>query len=117
MTLTNVSEGTLAISSLMLAFKSCFTMKGSETSNMKPVDWRTEKPLTKGSESSSIEAVLHIRRVSVQSPSCKDGNEGHCEVFAILNDRKIKGQRHSCAQNVVGIATLKLSLPQCSQII
>ena len=49
--------------------------------------------------------------------SCKDGNEGHREVFASLNDRKVQGKMNICAQNVVGIARLKLWLPQCSQMI
>ena len=57
-----------------------------------------------------MEPVLHVRRVSAQSPSCKDGNVGHREVFASLNDRKVWGQRHVYAQNVVGIARLKLSV-------
>ena len=86
-----------------------FTTKGSETSSVEPVDWRTEKPLTKGSETSSVEPVLHVWRVPAQLPSSKDFNEGHREVFASLNDRKVQGQRHVCAQNVVGIARLKLS--------
>ena len=94
----------------MLAFKSCFTTKGVETSSVKPVEWRTEKPLTKGSETSSVEPVLYVRRVTAQSPSYKDGNEGHREVFASLNDRKVHGQIHVCAQNVLGIARLKLSM-------
>ena len=58
-----------------------------------------------------------FREFPAQSSSCKDGNEAHREVFASLNDRKVKAQMHVCAQNVVGIARLKLSLPQCSQMI
>ena len=57
-----------------------------------------------------MEPVLHVRRVPAQSPSCEDGNQGRREVFASLNDRKVQGQRHVCAQNVVGIARLKLSM-------
>ena len=64
---------------------------GSEAASVKSVDWRTEKPLTKSSETSSVETVLHIRKVPAQSPSCKDGNEGHREVSASLNDRKVQG--------------------------
>ena len=67
---------------------------GSETSSGKPVDWRTEKPLMKGSEKSSVEPVSHVRRVPAESPSCKDGNEGHREIIALVNDRKVQGQRH-----------------------
>ena len=37
----------------------------------------------------SVETVLHVRRVPAQLPSCKDGNEGHREVFATLNDREV----------------------------
>ena len=84
---------------------------------MELVDWMTEKPLTNGSETSSVEPVLHVRRVPAKSPSCKDGNEGHREVFAPLNDRKVMGQKHVCAQNVVRIEKFKLSLPQCSKMI
>ena len=86
--------------------------KGSEISSVEPIDWRTKKPLTKGSETSIVEPVLHVRRVPAQSPSCNDVNEGHCEVFASLNDRKVQGQRHVRPQNIVGIATLKLLLPR-----
>ena len=90
--------------------------ESSETSRVKPIDWRTEKTLTKGTETSSVETVLHVRRVPAQSPPCKDGNEGHRKVFASLNDEKVQGQSHVCGQNVVGIARLKLSLPQCYQM-
>ena len=92
MTLTNVSAGILAISSRMLPFKLCFTRKGSETSGVEPV-------------------------LSVKSSSCKGNNEGHHKVFASQNHRKVQVQRHVCAQNVLRIARLKLSLPQCSQMI
>ena len=68
--------------------------KGSETSSVRSVDWRTEKPLTKDSESSSAEPVLHVRRVTAQSPSCNDGSGGHREVFATESDRKVQGQKH-----------------------
>ena len=54
MTLTSVSAVILAISSRMLVFKSYFTTKGSETSSVEHVDWRTEKPLTKGSETEDM---------------------------------------------------------------
>ena len=74
MAFASVLAGILGISFRMLAFKSCFTTKGSETSSVKPVDWRTEKPLTKGSETSSVEPVLHVRRVPAQSSSCEDDN-------------------------------------------
>ena len=90
---------------------------GSETSSVKSVDWRTEKHLTKDSETSSVELVLHVRTVPVQSPSCMDGNDGHLIVYALLNDRRVQGQRDVCTQNVVGITRIKLLLPQCSQII
>ena len=66
-------------------------MKGSETTSVKPVDWRTEKPLKKDSETSSVEPVLHVRRFHAQSSSCKDGNENNREVFALLNDQKVQG--------------------------
>ena len=109
MTLIRVSAGILAISSRMFAFKSCLTTKGSDTSSVKPVDWTTkkplmkacetsnvkpvawrkDKPLTKVSETSSVMPFLHVQRVLSQSPSCKDSNEGHREVFASLNDRKV----------------------------
>ena len=91
--------------------------KGSETSSVKPLEWRTEKPLTKGSKTSSVESVLHVMRVPAQSPSCKDGNEDNRGVFASLNVWKVQGQRYVGVQNVVRIARLKLSLPQCSQMI
>ena len=91
--------------------------KGSERSSVQPVDWRTEKLLAKGSETSCVVPDLHVRRVPVQSLFCKDGNEGHREVFASVNDQKVQGQRLVCAQNVLGVTRLKLSPPQCSQMI
>ena len=87
-----VSASILAIFTRMFAFKSCFTTKGSETSSVEPVDWRTEKALKKGSETSCVEPVFHVRIFSAQSPSCKDHNEGHRQVFVSLNDRKVQGR-------------------------
>ena len=66
--------------------------------------------MTKGYETSSVEPILPVRRVPAQSPFCKDGNEGHHEVFASLNDRKVQGQTYVCPQNIVGIARLKFSM-------
>ena len=91
--------------------------KGSEASSVEPVDWRTEKPLTNGSETSSVELVLHVQRVPAQSIS-ESHRVSHLKViFASLNERKDQGQRHVCADNVVEIVRLKVSLPQCFQMI
>ena len=64
---------------------------------MTPVDWRTEKPFRKGSETLSVDPVLHVRRVPLHNHYLV----GHHELSASLNDRKVEGQRHVCAHNVV----------------
>ena len=93
----------------------CLHMTEHEASDTHFQEARTFLDVS-SNETSSVVPVLHIRGVPVQSPSFKEGNEGLREVFASLNYRKVQERRHVCAQNVIGIGRLKLSMPQCSQM-